>query len=261
MLDQTYCQNQDNSQKTYHKKGIPNIIMSPTEKIHISGVGIQAINGNSFIDFLESTKTFPMMKFMVKITINNIQNKELAYKLTKIIENEALLIDNILKTVNKPENYKKLLITLEDLAPTNKSIKELYEYVKKNKGAIRTKSKIRLENLQKTMLLSYFYDKKLQHDLIMEKPVAVILDNYKVHHAIVFEKLCNILNMDLIYLPPYSPKYNPIEQVWRTLKGKISRKYIDNEEDLIYEFKEEFYNIVNNPSYWKKWVKEILLDV
>lgn len=83
MLDQTYCQNQDNSQKTYHKKGIPNIILSPTEKIHISGVGIQAINGNSFIDFLENTKTFSMMQFMVKTTINNIQNKELAYKLTK----------------------------------------------------------------------------------------------------------------------------------------------------------------------------------
>ena len=164
---------------------------------------------------------------MVRITINNIQNKELAYKLTKIIENEELLIENILKTVNKSENYEKLLITLEDLAPTNKSIKELYEYVKKNKGSIRTKSKIRLENLQKTMLLSYFYDEKLQYDLIIEKPIAVILENYKVHHAIVFKKLCNILNMDLIYLPPYSPKYNTIEQVWRTVKGKISRKYIN----------------------------------
>ena len=111
------------------------------------------------------------------------------------------------------------------------------------------------------MLLSYFYDKKLQYDLIMEKPIAVILDNYKVHHAIVFKKLCNILNMDLIYLPPYSPKYNTIEQVWRIVKGIISRKYIDNEEDLINEFKEEFYKVVNNPSYWKKWVKEILLDI
>lgn len=261
MLDQTYCQNQDNSQKTYHKKGIPNIILSPTEKLHISGVGIQAINGNSFIDFLENTKTFSMMQFMVKTTINNIQNNELAYKLTKIIENEDLSIDNILKTVNKHENYKQILITLEDLAPINKSINELYEYVKKNKGSIRTKSKIRLENLQKTMLLSYFYDKKLQYDLIMEKPIAVNLDNYKVHHAIVFKKLCNILNMDLIYLPPYSPKYNTIEQVWRTVKGIISRKYIDNEEDLINEFKEEFYKVVNNPSYWKKWVKEILLDI
>ena len=201
------------------------------------------------------------MKFMIQTTIFNIQNKDLAYKLTKIIQNKDLNIKNILKTVNKPQNYEKLIITLKDLAPTNKSIEELYNYVQKNKYNIRTKNKTRLENLQKTMLLSYFYDKELQHDLIMEKPIAVILDNYKVHHAIVFKKLCNILNMDLIYLPPYSPKYNTIEQVWRTIKAKVSRKFINNEEDLIKEFKEEFYEVVKNPSYWKKWVKEILLDV
>lgn len=31
----------------------------------------------------------------------------------------------------------------------------------------------------------------------MEKPITIILDNYSVHHAIVFTELCNILNMDL----------------------------------------------------------------
>ncbi|MBQ3474548.1 MAG: hypothetical protein IJH20_00020 [Bacilli bacterium] len=93
---------------------------------------------------------------MVKTTINNIQNKELAYKLTKIIENEDLSIDNILKTVNKHENYKQILITLEDPAHTNKSINELYEYVKKNQESIRTKSKIRLENLQKNNVIIIF---------------------------------------------------------------------------------------------------------
>lgn len=41
-----------------------------------------------------------------------------------------------------------------------------------------------LENLQKGMLLAFFSDKELQHELIMEKPIAVILDNYSVHHAI-----------------------------------------------------------------------------
>lgn len=83
----------------------------------------------------------------------------------------------------------------------------------KNPLNFKTKSNQILENLQKAMLLSYFMDKNLQHQLIMEKPIAVILDNYSVHHAIVFIELCNILNMDLIHLPPYSPKYNPIEQV------------------------------------------------
>ena len=32
-LDQTYCQNQDNSQKNYHKKGSKNIKYQPTERL------------------------------------------------------------------------------------------------------------------------------------------------------------------------------------------------------------------------------------
>lgn len=201
------------------------------------------------------------MKFMIKILIKNLTNNKLIDKLTKIIHNEDLKITNIINTVNTKSNYDKLIKTLKDLAPLNQTINKLYQYVKKNKLKIKTKSKIKLENLQKTMLLSYFYDKKLQHDLIMEKPMAIILDNYKVHHAIVFTKLCNILNMDLIYLPPYSPKYNPIEQVWRTIKAPISRKYINTIENLINEFETEFYKYVDQPSFWKKWVKEILLGI
>lgn len=202
-----------------------------------------------------------MMKFMINVVIKNLTNNKLINKLRKIVNNNDLEIKNIINTVNIESNYNILLKTLEDLAPINKTINELYQYVKNNKFRIKTKSKTKLENLQKTMLLAYFYDKELQYELIMEKPIAVILDNYKVHHAIVFTKLCDILNMDLIYLPPYSPKYNPIEQVWRTIKAYVSRKYIDSIEDLIDDFKTEFYGCVDQPSFWKKWVKEILLGI
>ena len=64
--------------------------------------------------------------------------------------------------------------------------------------------------------------------------------------------------MKLIYLPPYSLKYNTIEQVWRTIKAKISRKYITSLEQLKDIFKTEFEKVVNNPSYWKNWVEKFL---
>ena len=47
----------------------------------------------------------------------------------------------------------------------------------------------------------------------MEKPIAVILDNYIVHHAKFFTELFNVLNIDSIHLLAYSPKYNLIQQV------------------------------------------------
>ena len=76
-MDQTYCQNQDNSQRCYHKIGTKNMKEQPTKKISINAVGIQAINGNSFLSFLDNTKTFEMMKYMVTVVINNLENKEL----------------------------------------------------------------------------------------------------------------------------------------------------------------------------------------
>ena len=232
-MDQTYCQNQDNSQRTYHKKGAKNIKKQPTDRISINSLGIQSINGNSFVSFLDNTKTFEMMKFMITVTIKNIKNKELKSKLNKIINNEELVIKNILNTINKEENYNRLVLTLKSLSGRSKTIKKLCQRLEKNPCDFKTKSK-------------------------SEKPIAVILDNYSVHHAIFFTELCNILNMDLIYLLPYSPKYNPIEQVWRTIKAIISRKYITSMPMLIYLFLTEFKKVVDKSSYWKNWGEKFL---
>jgi len=129
---------------------------------------------------------------------------------------------------------------------------------RKNPFNFKTKSNSVLENLQKGMLLAFFSDKKLQHELIMEKPIAIILDNYTVHHAIFFTELCNVLNIDLIHLPAYSPKYNPIEQVWRIIQAIISRKYISSMPQLKYLFLTEFKKVVDKLSYWKNWVEKFL---
>ena len=257
-LDQTYCQNQDNTQRTYHKKGTKNIKEQPTERISINALGVQSINGKSFASFLDNTKTFEMMKFMITITIENIENNELKSKLKDIINNEELLLENILNTINKEENYNILVLTLKSLSERSNTIKKLCKRLEKNPLNFKTKSNSVLENLQKGMLLAFFSDKELQHELIMEKPIAVILDNYSVHHAIFFTELCNVLNMDLIHLPAYSPKYNPIEQVWRTVKATISRKYISSMSQLKYLFLTEFKKVVDKSSYWKNWVEKFL---
>ena len=257
-MDQSYLQNQDNSQRCYSKKGEKNIKKQPTEKISLTGVGVQSVNGNSFISFLNNTKTFEMMKFMITIIIQNSNNKELIQELNKIINMEELEIENILDTINQKENFYRLLNTLKSLSSRNKTIKKLYNRLKKNPLEFQTKSKSVLEDLQKGMLLSLFYDEKLQNQLLLEKSHVIILDNYGVHHAIHFTELCKHLNIILIHLPSYSPKYNPIEQVWRTIKATISRKYITSMNQLQNTFKTEFEKVVDNKSYWENWLKEFV---
>ena len=158
-LDQTYCQNQDNSQRTYNKKGTKNIKIQPTERISINALGVQSINGNSFVSFLDNTKTFEMMKFMITITIENIENKELKSKLKTIINNEELLSENILNTINDEKNYNKLVLTLKNLSEKSKTIEKLCQRLEKNPFNFKTKSNTVLENLQKGMLLAFFSDK------------------------------------------------------------------------------------------------------
>ena len=148
-MDQTYCQNQDNSQRTYHKKGTKNIKEQPTERISINALGVQSINGNSFVSFLDNTKTFEMMKFMITITIENIENDKLKSKLKKIINNKELLLENILNTINKEENYNKLLFTLKSLSERSNTIKKLCQRLEKNPPNFKTKNNAALENLQK----------------------------------------------------------------------------------------------------------------
>ena len=130
-LDQTYCQNQDNSQRTYHKKGTKNIKEQPTERISINALGVQSINGNSFVSFLDNTKTFEMMKFMITITIENIENNDLKSKLKKIINNEELFLENILNTINEEKNYNKLVLTLNSLSERSKQSKIYVKDLKK----------------------------------------------------------------------------------------------------------------------------------
>ncbi|MDR0900311.1 MAG: transposase [Methanobrevibacter sp.] len=55
-----------------------------------------------------------------------------------------------------------------------------------------------------------------------EKKLKIVLDNHKVHKTKLGEKIAEILNINLIFLPPYSPDLNPIEDVWRKIKNIIS---------------------------------------
>ncbi len=91
-----------------------------------------------------------------------------------------------------------------------------------------------------------------------ETKIVIILDNYPVHKAQLAQKACKTLNIQLIPLPPYSPKLNPIEQVWRTIKRKLSKIYIKNKTFLIQKFKSNYNEIIENKTFYKEWIKKFI---
>ena len=65
-----------------------------------------------------------------------------------------------------------------------------------------------------------------------EQRICLILDNYSAHKSAFIKKIALHLNITLIYLPPYSPHLNPIEQIWRQMKREIKHHYLESKEYL-----------------------------
>jgi transposase len=47
----------------------------------------------------------------------------------------------------------------------------------------------------------------------------VVLDNLNAHHDARVEALLEAADVGLLYLPPYSPEFSPIEPAWSKVKG------------------------------------------
>jgi hypothetical protein len=47
------------------------------------------------------------------------------------------------------------------------------------------------------------------------------MDNTSFHHSDKVQKMCDDSGVILLYLPPYSPDFNPIEEIFEELKTYI----------------------------------------
>ena len=60
------------------------------------------------------------------------------------------------------------------------------------------------------------------------KAIHIALDNARYQKCDVVRNLATSLGIELIYIPPYSPNLNPIERLWKFVKGKLRSKYYDD---------------------------------
>ena len=49
----------------------------------------------------------------------------------------------------------------------------------------------------------------------------MILDGAAYHRSKVVKEHAELLNVDLHYLPPYSPNLNPIERLWKVMNEHV----------------------------------------
>ena len=65
----------------------------------------------------------------------------------------------------------------------------------------------------------------LEHLLLPEIPKnsLIIMDNASFHKSEKTKELVEKFSCRLLFLPPYSPDLNPIEQFWAIIKAKIKK--------------------------------------
>jgi transposase len=58
------------------------------------------------------------------------------------------------------------------------------------------------------------------------KPIKIVLDNARYQHCNAVVQVAQSLNVELLFLPPYSPNLNIIERLWKFTKKKIQQGLI-----------------------------------
>ena len=59
----------------------------------------------------------------------------------------------------------------------------------------------------------------------------IIMDNVSFHHSKIIKNYINSKNWNIIYTPPYSPNFNPIENIFSKIKNYY-RKYKSIEDSF-----------------------------
>lgn len=83
-------------------------------------------------------------------------------------------------------------------------------------------SPLRFEGYTDSKVFETYLEKCLIPEL--RKGQTVIIDNASFHKSKRVKELIEKANCRLIYLPPYSPDLNPIENSWAAIKAQV-RKY------------------------------------
>lgn len=70
----------------------------------------------------------------------------------------------------------------------------------------------------------------------LHKNDIVVMDNMRTHRSKEVKKVIEELKINVVYLPPYSPDFNPMEKMWSKIKSvlrKLKVRIIENLPDAI----------------------------
>ena len=89
-----------------------------------------------------------------------------------------------------------------------------------------------------------------------EKNILIILDNFRSHHSKFVAETAELLDIRLVFIPPYSPDLNPIEFIWKSVKRIVSTASINSEENLKDRIRDDFLELSTSRTFAKNWKRK-----
>ena len=259
LLDQSYFKNATNVTRVIYDSDDDNVFVRTGSKFGTSVTGFMPINGRPLAETYERNNYFTTICSMIMLRIMHMEYEEGKKILNEILNNPLLARDyikNEFKKENKTSKEKIEAIKKEfetshgKKRPSINKIKEICTNKKITSSRISTKQRITIMDL--------LIESNIFEILQDEKPIVIVLDNAKIHKANDLAIACEILNIELIFLPKYSPDLNPIEDLWKIIKRVVYSSHYNNVEELIDIILDEFYKNVGKESLIENWVDEFL---
>jgi len=87
-------------------------------------------------------------------------------------------------------------------------------------------------------------------------PITIVLDNAGYNKAPEVTEYAAANDINLLFLPPYSPNLNLIERLWRFFKGEICTKY----HEKFKHFRNAVFGFFENIENYKNELSSLLVD-
>ncbi|MDJ1433816.1 IS630 family transposase [Halostagnicola sp. A-GB9-2] len=91
--------------------------------------------------------------------------------------------------------------------------------------------------------------------------ILLIADNDGGHHAKFTQQRADELGIEFVFLPPFSPEFNAIEPLWKTLKRKISPEIFEGEDHFEQFVTDTFLDISKRLGFANSWIEKLIPDV